>query len=86
VVILPNELAHLPPVIAGQLTLETTFSTKWPPRTRAEGGQVEPVLGGTVFEVSLVANYHESALCFFTLLNSINLMMRLTIPMIQPMG
>jgi hypothetical protein len=22
-----------------------TFSAKWPPRTRAEGGQVEPVLG-----------------------------------------
>jgi hypothetical protein len=41
----PNGLAHLPPIIAKQLTLETTFSTKWPPRTRAEGGQVEPVLG-----------------------------------------
>ena len=26
---------------------EITFSTKWPPHTRAEGGQVEPVLGGS---------------------------------------
>jgi hypothetical protein len=25
--------------------LENTFSTKWPPHPRAEGGQVEPVLG-----------------------------------------
>jgi hypothetical protein len=25
-----------------------TFSTKWPPRTRAEGGQVEPVLSGFI--------------------------------------
>jgi hypothetical protein len=41
-----NGLAHLPPIIARQLTLKTTFSAKWPPRTRAEGGQVEPVLGG----------------------------------------
>jgi hypothetical protein len=24
---------------------KTTFSTKWPPHPRAEGGQVEPVLG-----------------------------------------
>jgi len=24
---------------------KTTFSTKWPPPFRAEGGQVEPVLG-----------------------------------------
>ena len=42
----PNGVAHLPPDLARQLTLKTTFSTKWPPRTRAEGGQVEPVLGG----------------------------------------
>jgi hypothetical protein len=41
----PNGLAHLPPIIAKQLTLKTTFSTKWPPQTRPEGGQVEPVLG-----------------------------------------
>jgi hypothetical protein len=39
-------LAHLPPIIARQLTLKTTFSAKWPPHPRAEGGQVEPVLGG----------------------------------------
>ena len=43
---LPNGLAHLPPIIARQLTLKITFSIEWPPRTRAEGGQVEPVLGG----------------------------------------
>jgi hypothetical protein len=24
-----------------------TFSTQWPPHTRAEGGQVEPVLGAS---------------------------------------
>jgi hypothetical protein len=24
---------------------KTTFSAKWPPHPRAEGGQVEPVLG-----------------------------------------
>jgi len=24
---------------------KTTFSSKWPPHPRAEGGQVEPVLG-----------------------------------------
>ena len=35
-----NGLAHLPPIIARQLTLKTTFSAKWPPHTRAEGGQV----------------------------------------------
>ena len=45
VILQPNGLAHLPPIIARQLTLKTTFSAKWPPRTRAEGGQVEMVLG-----------------------------------------
>jgi len=34
----PNGLAHLPPIIARQESLKTTFSAKWPPRTRAEGG------------------------------------------------
>jgi hypothetical protein len=38
-------LAHLPPDLARRPTLKTTFSTKWPPRTYAESGQVEPVLG-----------------------------------------
>src|SRR3972149_3159549 len=38
-------MAHLPPIIARQLTLKTAFSTNWPPHTHAEGGQVEPVLG-----------------------------------------
>lgn len=50
----PNGLAHLPPIIARQLTLKITFSTKWPLRTHAEGGQVEPVLGSvTIFLYSL---------------------------------
>jgi hypothetical protein len=43
----PNGLAHLPPIIAKQLTLKITFSTKWPPPTDAGGGQVEPVLAHT---------------------------------------
>jgi hypothetical protein len=38
-------LAHLPPILARPESLKTTFSTKWPPQTRAEGGQVEPVAG-----------------------------------------
>jgi hypothetical protein len=37
-------MAHLPPDLESQVTLKTTLSAKWPPRTRAEGGQVEPVL------------------------------------------
>jgi len=40
----PNGLAYLPPIIARQLALKTTLSTKWPPHTYAEGGQVEPML------------------------------------------
>jgi hypothetical protein len=32
-------------ILASQVTLKTTFSAKWPPHTRAEGGQVEPMLG-----------------------------------------
>jgi len=49
-------MAHLPPIIARQMTLEITFSTEWPPRTtpiaehpgaqHREGGQAEPVSGG----------------------------------------
>jgi len=27
---------------------KTTFSTKWPPHTHAEGGQVQPVLAGSM--------------------------------------
>ena len=34
--------------LASQVTLKITFSTKWPPHPRAEGGQVEPVLGTSV--------------------------------------
>jgi hypothetical protein len=43
---LPNGLAYLPPDLAEQACAKVAFSDKWPPRTRAEGGQVEPVLGG----------------------------------------
>jgi len=42
---LPNGWAHLPPVLARRQSLKTTFSTKVPLCTHAEGGQVEPVLG-----------------------------------------
>jgi hypothetical protein len=42
----PNGLAHLPPVMARQQNPKSTFSTKMPLRTYAEGGQVEPMLGG----------------------------------------
>jgi hypothetical protein len=31
--------------LASQAILKITFSSKWPPLFRAEGGQVEPVLG-----------------------------------------
>ena len=41
-------MAHLPPIIASQPTLKATFSAKWPPQTRAGGGQVEPVLAFTL--------------------------------------
>jgi hypothetical protein len=39
-------MAHLPPDLAEQESPKTTDSAKWPLQTRAEGGQVEPVLGG----------------------------------------
>jgi hypothetical protein len=39
-----NGLVHLLPIITRQLTLRIIFSTQWPPHSRAEGGQVEPVL------------------------------------------
>jgi len=45
---LKNGLAHVPPIIARLQSLKTTFSTKWPPHPRAEGGQVEPVLARIV--------------------------------------
>jgi len=50
----PNGMAHLPPIIARQLTLKTTFSAKWPQRTRNEGGQVEPVLEPVLLECTCV--------------------------------
>jgi hypothetical protein len=40
----PNGLAHLPLIIAKQLTLKIIVSPEWPPRTYTEGGQAEPVL------------------------------------------
>jgi hypothetical protein len=47
--------AHLPPVIAGQESVETAYSTKWPLRTHAEGGQVELMLGRLVLRVKLIS-------------------------------
>ena len=35
-------MAYLPPILTRWR--EITFSGKWPPHPRAEGGQVEPVL------------------------------------------
>jgi len=46
---MPNGLAHLPPGLAGRRNRQSVKTGKWPPRTSAEGGQVEPVLGGTYF-------------------------------------
>jgi hypothetical protein len=37
-------MAHLPPVMARQLSHQAAKLAKWPPHPRAEGGQVEPVL------------------------------------------
>jgi len=45
---LVNGLAHLPPVLTRQEILKTTFTTKEPQHTHAGGGQVQPVLGGTL--------------------------------------
>jgi len=42
----PNGLAHLPSILTKTRWRKITASTKWPPQTRAEGGQVQPVLGG----------------------------------------
>jgi hypothetical protein len=44
--IAPNGLAHLPPGLAGRRNRQSVKTGKLPPRTSAEGGQVEPVLGG----------------------------------------
>jgi hypothetical protein len=41
-----NGMAHLTPIMARRLTLKTTFSAKWLPRTHPESRPVEPVLGG----------------------------------------
>jgi hypothetical protein len=40
----PNGWAHLPPFLARRLFHHSTKFGKVPPRTHAEGGQVEPVL------------------------------------------
>jgi len=42
----------VPPVIARQLSHQATKLAKMPLRTNAEGGQVEPVLGG--FDIHLL--------------------------------
>jgi hypothetical protein len=49
-------LAHLPPDLARQQSIKTTFSAKWPPHSRAEGGPVEPGLGGNLLTASAYTN------------------------------
>jgi len=44
----PNGLDHLPPVLARRQNHDSMKTGKWPTHTSAEGGQVEPVLGGAV--------------------------------------
>jgi hypothetical protein len=34
-----NGSAHLPPILARRHSAKITFSAKWPPHPRAEGGQ-----------------------------------------------
>ena len=41
----PDGLAHLPPIVTRRLTHISTKLRQKPLRNRAEGGQVEPVLG-----------------------------------------
>jgi len=41
-----NGLAHLPPFLARRQTYNSTIFCKVPLHTHAEGGQVEPMLGG----------------------------------------
>lgn len=41
-------MAHLTADFGEMRLRKTAFSAKWPPHTRAEGGQVGPVLGGDV--------------------------------------
>ena len=48
----PNGLAHLPPMMARQLSHQAKKLTKTPLRTHAEGGQVEPVVGSLSFTSS----------------------------------
>jgi hypothetical protein len=45
-------MAHLRPIIAERRSPKTAFSAKEPPRTSAEGGQVEPVLGNIFVLIS----------------------------------
>jgi len=40
-----NGKAHLPPMMARQLSHQATKLAKMPVHTHAEGGQVEPVTG-----------------------------------------
>ncbi len=42
----PNGLTHQPLTPTRQEIPKTIYSIKWPLRTRAEGGQGEPMLGG----------------------------------------
>jgi hypothetical protein len=47
-VIAHKGLAHLPLILARRQTYNSTKLRKVPQRTRAEGGQVEPVLARTL--------------------------------------
>jgi hypothetical protein len=42
----PNGMAYLPPTLARQQIMKIIFLGKVPLHTQAEGGQVQPVLGG----------------------------------------
>ena len=45
-------------------TAEIIFSAQWPPQTHAEGGQVEPVLGGLTFHCQSSLLFQGLALLF----------------------
>jgi hypothetical protein len=64
-------MAHLPPIIARQLILKTTFSTKWPPRTHAEGGHVEAVLVDLIKRLSLCPCDNHKPMYLFALQKSV---------------
>jgi hypothetical protein len=50
IILLPNGLTHLSPVLARQLTHYGPNSRKLPLYTHAEGGQVQLVLGSPTYD------------------------------------